>query len=185
MQDFSAPISPSANTNRSNQAQSMLVLGRHFTAHELFKLWLFSESIIRRFFIKEPGRIRIAHEETRRGAIDRREFPNALPYEFNVDRKASHEKRRSTPSSKYCMADSNRQTINFVSHRNDDGSATDFSSGSTCGSVGGQRHEMAASTATIVRRIASILERTHSTRTWRPAVLYAPLPFVHKQGLTL
>lgn len=38
---------------------------RHYTVAQLSKLWFFSESTIRRLFIKEPGVIKIAHQPTR------------------------------------------------------------------------------------------------------------------------
>ena len=38
---------------------------RHYTVAQLSKLWIFSESTIRRLFIKEPGVIKIAHQPTR------------------------------------------------------------------------------------------------------------------------
>jgi hypothetical protein len=38
---------------------------RHYTVAQLSKLWIFSESTIRRLFIKEPGVITIAHQPTR------------------------------------------------------------------------------------------------------------------------
>jgi hypothetical protein len=40
-------------------------LERHYTVAQLSKLWFFSESTIRRLFIKEPGVIKIAHQPTR------------------------------------------------------------------------------------------------------------------------
>jgi hypothetical protein len=40
-------------------------LERHYTVAQLSKLWFFSESTIRRLFIKEPGVIEIAHQPTR------------------------------------------------------------------------------------------------------------------------
>jgi hypothetical protein len=40
---------------------------RHYTVAQLSKLWIFSESTIRRLFIKEPGVIKIAHQPTRVG----------------------------------------------------------------------------------------------------------------------
>jgi hypothetical protein len=40
-------------------------LERHYTVAQLSKLWIFSESTIRRLFIKEPGVIKIAHQPTR------------------------------------------------------------------------------------------------------------------------
>jgi hypothetical protein len=38
---------------------------KHYTVAQLSKLWFFSESTIRRLFIKEPGVIKIAHQPTR------------------------------------------------------------------------------------------------------------------------
>jgi hypothetical protein len=40
-------------------------LERHYTVAQLSKLWFFSESTIRRLFIREPGVIKIAHQATR------------------------------------------------------------------------------------------------------------------------
>jgi hypothetical protein len=39
---------------------------KHYTVSELSKLWVFSESTIRRLFAKEPGVIKICHPPTRR-----------------------------------------------------------------------------------------------------------------------
>jgi hypothetical protein len=38
---------------------------RHYTVAQLSKLWFFSESTIRRLFIREPGVITIAHKPTK------------------------------------------------------------------------------------------------------------------------
>ncbi len=38
---------------------------RHYTVAQLSKLWFFSESTIRRLFIKEPGVITITHQRTK------------------------------------------------------------------------------------------------------------------------
>jgi hypothetical protein len=38
---------------------------RHYTVSQLSKLWFFSESTIRRLFIREPGVIKIVHQRTR------------------------------------------------------------------------------------------------------------------------
>lgn len=38
---------------------------RHYTVAQLSQLWFFSESTIRRLFIKEPGVIKIAHQPTK------------------------------------------------------------------------------------------------------------------------
>ena len=40
-------------------------LERHCSVRELSKLWGFSENTIRRLFRKEPGVLKIIHEETR------------------------------------------------------------------------------------------------------------------------
>jgi nitrate/TMAO reductase-like tetraheme cytochrome c subunit len=85
----------------------------------------------------------------------------------------------------FVATDSNRQSINLVSKRNDDGSATDFSSGSTTGSTTGQRHEMDC--------IDCHNRPAHSFDTPEDALNKdmaagtpsASLPFVHKQGLML
>jgi hypothetical protein len=47
---------------------------RHYTVSQLSKLWFFSESTIRRLFIREPGVITINHQRTksRRGYISLR-----------------------------------------------------------------------------------------------------------------
>ena len=46
----------------------------HYTVAQLSKLWLFSQSTIRRLFLREPGVITIAHQPTkvRRGYISLR-----------------------------------------------------------------------------------------------------------------
>ncbi len=38
---------------------------KHYTVSELSRLWVFSESTIRRLFTKEPGVIKICHQPTR------------------------------------------------------------------------------------------------------------------------
>ncbi len=47
------------------QPVGLQALERHYTVAQLSKLWFFSESTIRRLFIKEPGVIKIAHQPTR------------------------------------------------------------------------------------------------------------------------
>ena len=47
------------------QPVGLQALERHYTVAQLSKLWFFSESTIRRLFIKEPGVIKIAHQSTR------------------------------------------------------------------------------------------------------------------------
>ena len=56
----SASLAPGQQT-----AFGVPALERHYTVPELAKLWFFSESTIRRLFIKEPGVIKIAHQATR------------------------------------------------------------------------------------------------------------------------
>ena len=85
----------------------------------------------------------------------------------------------------FVATDSNRQNINFVSKRNDDGSATDFSSGSASRPPVGQRHDMDC--------IDCHNRPAHSFDTPEDALNKdmaagtpsSSLPFVHKQGLML
>ncbi|GGH00126.1 hypothetical protein [Silvibacterium dinghuense] len=50
----------------SQRPVGMQAIERHYTVAQLSKLWLFSESTIRRLFIKEPGVIKISHQPTRK-----------------------------------------------------------------------------------------------------------------------
>jgi nitrate/TMAO reductase-like tetraheme cytochrome c subunit len=85
----------------------------------------------------------------------------------------------------FVAADSNRQTISVVTKHNDDGSSTDFASGSASGPVAGQKHEMDC--------IDCHNRPAHSFSTPEDALdkdmaagtPSAALPFVHKQGLAL
>jgi hypothetical protein len=53
-----------SNSEQRNQG-SVIALEKHYTVSELSKLWLLSGNTIRRLFVKEPGVIKIAHQETR------------------------------------------------------------------------------------------------------------------------
>jgi hypothetical protein len=57
-------ITPS-ETNRTYAANSLAALEKHYSVADLAKLWLFSESTVRRIFINEPGVLKLVHEETR------------------------------------------------------------------------------------------------------------------------
>ena len=57
--------SNSSETTRPNAASSLAALERHYSVADLAKLWLFSESTVRRIFINEPGVLKLVHEETR------------------------------------------------------------------------------------------------------------------------
>ena len=56
-------ITPS-ETNRTYAANSLAALEKHYSVADLVKLWLFSESTVRRIFINEPGVLKLVHEET-------------------------------------------------------------------------------------------------------------------------
>ena len=57
--------SNSSEASISNAAGSLAALERHYSVADLAKLWLFSESTVRRIFIREPGVLKLVHEETR------------------------------------------------------------------------------------------------------------------------
>jgi len=50
----------------SHKLVGMQAYERHYTVSQLSKLWVFSESTIRRLFSKEPGVIKLCHEPTRK-----------------------------------------------------------------------------------------------------------------------
>jgi hypothetical protein len=52
-------------TTMPNAANSLAALEKHYSVADLAKLWLFSESTVRRIFINEPGVLKLVHEETR------------------------------------------------------------------------------------------------------------------------
>lgn len=43
----------------------LLAFEKHYSVAQLSKLWFFSESTVRRIFVKEPGVIKIAHPATK------------------------------------------------------------------------------------------------------------------------
>jgi hypothetical protein len=47
------------------QSIVMQAAEKHYTVSELSRLWVFSESTIRRLFAREPGVIKICHQATR------------------------------------------------------------------------------------------------------------------------
>ena len=49
----------------TQKSVGLQALERHYTVAQLSNLWFFSESTIRRLFIKEPGVIKITHTPTR------------------------------------------------------------------------------------------------------------------------
>ncbi len=55
----------SSETTRNSSANSLAALEKHYSVADLAKLWLFSESTVRRIFINEPGVLKLVHEETR------------------------------------------------------------------------------------------------------------------------
>ena len=57
-------IAPS-ETTRNYSANSLAALEKHYSVAALAKLWLFSESTVRRIFSNEPGVLKLVHEETR------------------------------------------------------------------------------------------------------------------------
>lgn len=60
-QDFITQINEEAPRPFGIQA-----VERHYTVAQLSKMWVFSESTIRRLFSKEPGVIKLAHQPTRK-----------------------------------------------------------------------------------------------------------------------
>lgn len=50
----------------SHKLVGMQAYERHYTVSQLSKLWVFSESTIRRLFTKEPGVIKLSHQPTRK-----------------------------------------------------------------------------------------------------------------------
>ena len=56
---------PSTNPELQQKPVGLQAFERHYTVAQVSKLWFFSESTIRRLFIKEPGVIKIAHQPTR------------------------------------------------------------------------------------------------------------------------
>jgi hypothetical protein len=55
----------SLNQDAQQRTLGVAAMERHYTVSEIAKLWLFSESTIRRLFTKEPGVIKISRLETR------------------------------------------------------------------------------------------------------------------------
>jgi len=55
----------SGRVGYAHRASSIVALEKHYSVAELAKLWLLSESTVRRLFINEPGVLKLAHEETR------------------------------------------------------------------------------------------------------------------------
>jgi hypothetical protein len=64
MQQMIHQIDP-ARTNQTSKVSTTTALEPHYSVGELAKLWSFSENTVRRIFIKEPGVLKVAHEETR------------------------------------------------------------------------------------------------------------------------
>ena len=50
--------------NRPYAANPLAALEKHYSVADLAKLWLFSESTVRRIFINEPGVLKLVHAET-------------------------------------------------------------------------------------------------------------------------
>jgi len=59
------PMIVSPHSDQPQGSMGLAALERHYTVSELAKLWLFSENTIRRLFTKEPGVVKIAHQQTR------------------------------------------------------------------------------------------------------------------------
>jgi hypothetical protein len=55
----------STDSEALSKSVGLQALERHYTVAQLSKLWIFSESTIRRLFIREPGVIKIAHQPTK------------------------------------------------------------------------------------------------------------------------
>jgi hypothetical protein len=49
----------------SQKSVGLLALEKHYSVAQLSKLWFFSESTVRRLFVKEPGVIKITHPPTK------------------------------------------------------------------------------------------------------------------------
>ena len=62
---FTRSQTASLETTRNSAANSLAALEKHYSVADLAKLWLFSESTVRRIFIDEPGVLKLVHEETR------------------------------------------------------------------------------------------------------------------------
>jgi hypothetical protein len=62
---FTRSQTASSETTRNSSANSLAALEKHYSVADLAKLWLFSESTVRRIFINEPGVLKLVHEETR------------------------------------------------------------------------------------------------------------------------
>jgi hypothetical protein len=62
------------NADRIRTTMGVASLERHYTVAELSKRWIFSQTTIRRLFMKEPGVIRIVRPESKskRGYISLR-----------------------------------------------------------------------------------------------------------------
>jgi hypothetical protein len=58
-------LNVSTGAEASQKAAGLQAFERHYTVAQLSKLWFFSESTIRRLFIREPGVITIAHQPTK------------------------------------------------------------------------------------------------------------------------
>ena len=69
-----AAQNPPTNPELQQKPVGLQAFERHYTVAQVSKLWFFSESTIRRLFIKEPGVITITHQRTksRRGYISLR-----------------------------------------------------------------------------------------------------------------
>jgi len=55
-----------AITDISQKLVGMQPFEKHYTVSQISKLWAFSESTVRRLFVKEPGVIKICHQSTRK-----------------------------------------------------------------------------------------------------------------------
>lgn len=60
-----ANVTDSIHARQTSPASVTAALEKHYSVAELAKLWLLSESTIRRIFIEEPGVLKLAHQETR------------------------------------------------------------------------------------------------------------------------
>lgn len=50
----------------SQRTIGMQAVEKHYTVAQLSKIWVFSESTIRRLFSKEPGVIKLCHQPTKK-----------------------------------------------------------------------------------------------------------------------
>jgi hypothetical protein len=54
-----------ASPESNQKPMALLALEKHYSVAQLSKLWFFSESTVRRLFVKEPGVIKITHPATK------------------------------------------------------------------------------------------------------------------------